>query len=371
MWRSGSARGSSGEGESGGRSGGAAAAGGRGGASQTDVLVIEEPPDGGAQAPEPQLLPTGFGDDGAGPAGAAGLDDDEDLGLPPAWVRYSAAGVNVAVASVALATAKQLFSPATLFGGPGAAAPGAPPPPGAAAAAAKAAEELPEWMRQRYGYAWGGAAGGAAGRSIVRRIARDSAVLMGASASWYGVQAAAQWARGGADDAANTTLAGAVSAAFLGAKLFGDAARGRAALRVGLWAAAGAWMGRAAWEDRRRVQQLLLKRQQELEQSHLGVPPERVKGELDRELLVRLLRREAKARAARVQQQVQAGAGGGAAGAAGGGPAGAGAGAGGGGADDDAAWRQLIESPPWLVDGGQDNGGGQGNRGGRGNGGGA
>jgi hypothetical protein len=104
----------------------------------------------------------------------------------------------------------------------------------------------------------------------VRRIARDSAVLMGASASWYGVQAAAQWARGGADDAANTAVAGAVSAAFLGAKLFGDAARGRAALRVGLWAAAGAWMGRAAWEDRQRVQQLLLKRQQELEQSEGG-----------------------------------------------------------------------------------------------------
>lgn len=40
----------------------------------------------------------------------------------------------------------------------------------------------------------------------------------------------------------------------------------RAALRGALWSAAGAWMGKAAWEDRQRMRGLLLKRQQELEQ---------------------------------------------------------------------------------------------------------
>jgi hypothetical protein len=80
--------------------------------------------------------------------------------------------------------------------------------------------------------------------------------------------------RGGADDAANTAVAGAVAAAFLGAKLFQDAASSmltsRAVARVGLWAAVGAWMGQSAFHDQQRVRAELLKRQQELEQSERG-----------------------------------------------------------------------------------------------------
>jgi len=92
-------------------------------------------------------------------------------------------------------------------------------------------------------------------------------------------QTGANWLRG-VDDSANTTAAGAISAALLGASLFGDgrragaltanaaaaAAAPRAFVRIGLWAAVGAWMGHAAWDDRQRMRELLLKRQQELEQ---------------------------------------------------------------------------------------------------------
>ncbi len=65
-------------------------------------------------------------------------------------------------------------------------------------------------------------------------------------------------------------MAGALSAALLGAQLFRDGAgapTSRALTRIGLWAAAGAWMGHGAWATNQRVVERLLKKQQELEQS--------------------------------------------------------------------------------------------------------
>ncbi|KAI8471088.1 MAG: hypothetical protein J3K34DRAFT_244282 [Monoraphidium minutum] len=308
----------------------------------------------------------GLGDnpvDGAAAAAQLGLEDGEEAyQLPPPWVRYGITGLNIFTACVAMATAKQMMTPSNFArppGAAGAAAAAAAPSAGAATAAAAAAAELPAWMRQRYG---SGGSSWMPGRNIALRIARDTGVLCGASAAWYGVQGALAYARGGADDAINTAAAGATSAAFLGWRLFGDAAGGllaspRAAARVGIWAAVGAWMGRAAWEDRQRVRGLLLKRQQELEQKHLHVPADRVRQNLDRELLIRLLRKEEKVQAARIQQHMESrgavaparGAAAAAAGAAAGtqGAAAAAPGAQDGG--EDVAWRQLIESPPWLV----------------------
>jgi hypothetical protein len=59
------------------------------------------------------------------------------------------------------ATAKQLLNPAALFAGGGAAPPAPGAPPGAKA---PAPEDLPAWMRQRYGTAFrGGAPAGRVG----------------------------------------------------------------------------------------------------------------------------------------------------------------------------------------------------------------
>lgn len=53
-------------------------------------------------------------------------------------------------------------------------------------------------------------------QDLTRNILRDTSVLMAATGTWYGVQIGLKAVRG-KEDAVNVSLAGAVSAAIMGA----------------------------------------------------------------------------------------------------------------------------------------------------------
>lgn len=284
---------------------------------------------------------------------------------PPRAASYAFAALNVITSCAAVAIAKQMMNPQNLRSAAAAADPhphpSPPPPP----------TDVPPWFRDTYKQ-W---AAGEAGRAAVRRVARDTAVLAGASVVWYGAELGLKTARGGKDDALNPAVAGGLGAGLIGLGFFGDAAgaasastsaavrdalRRRVLVRSGLWAGAGASLGAWGWGEAQRARGAMLRRQQELERKHLGTSEGEVAESLDGRLLRKLARmEEAERQRLRLQQAQQAAA------ATGGGVVPVGEGVpravavalgppppgGYTREEEEVRWRQLMDNPPWVGQG--------------------
>jgi len=269
-----------------------------------------------------------FDIDGVSSSSSPHGDQDEKM---PVWPVYLFNALNMVTGCATLAVAKQLFNPANFM------------------VREKDVKNLPSWYASNYTKS--------ISKVAVRRIFYDMGVLMVASGMYQGINVGLRAARG-TDDAANLSVAGGVSAAFLGATFF-DTTSFR---RVGIWGVTGALLGYYGFQERQAIREQLLDRQKELEQRLMHVSADKVHTELDVNLYRRLLKLEEQDKLDHIkdhlQQQGALSAPSSAVAAAasdGGGSSSSnglyGEGIGGDGtaaADADSAWSGLMQSAPWL-----------------------